>query len=77
MREESGKETFLSQTLRSCQNFYESENPCSEDSMQTKSPRRKMVNICTSPIEDGTVILSGRDKVFRISTSIQDHPAQR
>ena len=27
-------------------------------------------------IADGTVQLSGRDKVFRRSTSIQDHPAR-
>ena len=28
------------------------------------------------PVADGTVKLSGRDHVFRRSTSIQDHPAR-
>ena len=40
--------------------------------MQRRSPRRKMVNTFEFPIADGTVKLSGGDRVFRKSTTIRD-----
>ena len=46
------------------------------DSVRQRSSCRKVVNLLKFPIADGTVKLSGRDQVFRKSTSMKDHLAQ-
>ena len=73
MREDSGKETLWSQTLKNWRRWTHL-NSTPGTSMQRKCWRQWKVKVSLFPVADGTVKISGGDQNLRTSTLIRDSP---